>query len=257
MRPVELHLAAQQARDDRPAERGRAELAASSAGNWMCAIITASAPAAMPCAERRQLDRLEPLARLIDDRQPEVRVHVGVAVTGKMLQRREHAAGAQAADVRGRQPADRVRLLAERARVDDGIARVVVDVGDRREIDVHADRARLDRRDARASNASCSSPAAPTAICRGNTVAPAMRKPSARLEVAGVEQRQRRSVLQPVQQRRGRERLAENHRSVVVAEQHVRDRLGAAEHVDAAEPQLAAPSARAPRTRRCRWRGTS
>ena len=76
--------------------------------------MTASAPAAMPCAERRELDRVEPLARMIDDRQPEVRVDVGVAVPGKVLERREHAARAQTADVRRGQPADQLRRLAER-----------------------------------------------------------------------------------------------------------------------------------------------
>ena len=64
--------------------------------------------------ERRQLDAIEPVARMRDDRQTEMRVDVGVAVAGKVLERRQHAAGVQAAHVGGRQLADRVRLLAER-----------------------------------------------------------------------------------------------------------------------------------------------
>ena len=40
----------------------------------------ASAPAAIPALERRQLDLIEPLARLLDDRQAEMGVDIGVAV---------------------------------------------------------------------------------------------------------------------------------------------------------------------------------
>ena len=190
-------------------------------------------------AKRRQLDAIEAVARLRDDRQTEVRVDVGVAVAGKVLERGQHAAGVQAAHVGGRQLADRVRLLAEDARVDHRVARVVVDVGERREVRrarrSPAPRCAVMRA---ASNASCSSPAAPTAICRGKTVAPAMPEADAGLEVGGVQQRQRRQRLQPVQDRRGRERLAENHGAVVRIEQHVGRALGAAEDVKAADVQV-------------------
>ena len=132
-----------------------------------------------PGLERRQLDALEPLARMLDDRQAEMRVDVGVAVPGKMLERGDHAGRLQAADVGRRERADLRRILAERARVDDRVARVVVDVDDRREVDVDADGARVSTPVTRpASNASDSSPAAPNAIARGNAVAPMMRKPT-------------------------------------------------------------------------------
>ena len=76
-----------------------------------------------------------------DDRQAEVRIDVGVAVAGKMLQRREHAGVLQPAHQAGDHRAGPRGILAERSDVDHRVARVVVDVRDRGEIDVHAERA--------------------------------------------------------------------------------------------------------------------
>ena len=76
-------------------------------------------------------------------------VDVGVAVPGKMLERRDHPAVARAGDVGADQRRDPRRILPVRAGVDDRVARVVVDVRDRREVHVDAERARLDAGDPR------------------------------------------------------------------------------------------------------------
>ena len=187
----------------------------SSAGISMCAVITAPAPAAMPALNGGNSVCVERLARILDDRQPEMRVDVGVAVPGKVLQRRDHAAGLQAADVGAAEAADRRGILAVRPRVDHRIARVVVDVDDRREVDLDADRARLDRGD----------PAGLVGelLVAGGAerhVARKRRRPfeaeaGAGLEVGGIEQRIRRDRLQAVEQRRRRQRLPERDGAVV------------------------------------------
>ena len=72
------------------------------------------------------------------------------------------------------------------------------------------------------------------------------------LEVGGVEQRKRRDRLQPVEDRRGLERLTERDRAVGRVEQHGRHRLGSAEHVEAADRVLVnrlRPAARTPPSR--------
>ena len=85
----------------------------------MCAVITAPAPAAMPALNGGNSVLSSELPRVLDDRQPEVRVDVGVAVTREVLQRGDHAAGLQPADVGAAEAADRRGILAVRARVDD------------------------------------------------------------------------------------------------------------------------------------------
>ena len=78
----------------------------------------------------------------------EMRIDVGVAVTGEVLQRGERAAGVQAAHARGRELADAAGPPND-ARVDDGVGGLLLTLASRREVHVDADRARLERRDAR------------------------------------------------------------------------------------------------------------
>ena len=73
-------------------------------------------------------------------REAEMRVDVGVAVPGKMLQLASMPACCRPREKRRNHFAGPRRILAERADVDHRVARVDVDVGDRREIDVHAER---------------------------------------------------------------------------------------------------------------------
>ncbi len=74
-----------------------------------------------------------------------MRIGFGVAVTGKVLQRGEHSAVVDTPDIGPHQRADGVRILAERARIDDRIQWIVVDIGIRSEIHVDADGAPLER----------------------------------------------------------------------------------------------------------------
>ena len=123
-----------------------------------------------------------------------------------------------------------------------GIARVVVDVGDRREIHLHPERARFNRRDPRFLAHQ------PQAVRSGNRPHRHLPRKAGRaedaeadagLEVGGVQQRHRRQRLQPVDEERRRKRLAENHRAVAGAQQHRRRQLRRAEHVEAADVVLA------------------
>ena len=189
--------------------------------------------------ERRQLDLLEPFARVRDDRQAEVTVDVGVAVTGEMLERRNHATGGEAARIRHREGRDLRGILAEGAGVDHGIARVVVDVDDGREVDVNAHRPRFDGGD-------------PAGLERQTLIAGGAEGHGARkrrgagdtesgagLEIGGDEQRQRRLRLQTIEQRRGGQGLPECHRAIGRIEQHRRRRLRPAKDVKATDVLVA------------------
>ena len=96
-----------------------------------------------------------------------------------------------------------------------GIPRVVVDVGDRREVHVHADRARFDRGDPRRPRTRAARrrrrrpPSAAETPSRRDAEARRPASKSAVLSSGSADTR-----LQPVQQRRGLERLAENHGAV-------------------------------------------
>ena len=186
-----------------------------------------------------QLDAVEPVARVMDDRQPEVGIHVGVAVAREMLDRGEHAARLQPFDVRGGERADPLRILAERPDVDDRIAGVVVDVDDRREVDVHADSPGFGSRDAaRLEGQPRVSGRAESHGVRkdGSALQP---EADARLEVGRDEQRHGRRRLQAVDQRRGIQRLAEPGARVVRIEQNRRLRRAGAEQVQATDLLLA------------------
>jgi hypothetical protein len=73
-------------------------------------------------------------AALLDRRQREMGIEVGVAVPGKVLGRRHHAAALKPLDHGDAQSSHPLGVVAERAVADDGIVRVRVDVHDRREI---------------------------------------------------------------------------------------------------------------------------
>ena len=169
----------------RPVTIGRLRVAglnsaASSAGNWMCAVITASAPAAMPSRNGASSTPIEPLARLFDDRQPEVRVDVGVAVTGKMLERREHAARAAGRARTRRQDGRRPRATRRTMRV--------LITGLRGLLLTSTTGAKLTCTPSARASVAVMRPAcyasdarrlpAAIAIGRGNAVAPAMRNPT-------------------------------------------------------------------------------
>ena len=102
------------------------------------------------CADRgtkgRQLHRVETRAADSDRRQREVRVDLGVAVPGKVLARGDDAVLLEAARDRNTEPRHQGGVLANRARRDDGILRVVVDVKHGPEHHVNAEGARLARR---------------------------------------------------------------------------------------------------------------
>ena len=88
--------------------------AGSSAGSSMCAAITASAPRSMPRLNGTSSTLLQPRAVEGDHRQAEMAVDVGVAVPGKMFDRRDHPAVARAGDVGADQRRHARRIFAVR-----------------------------------------------------------------------------------------------------------------------------------------------
>lgn len=234
---VERHVAPQQPGHGRPAQRGRHPRLGIERRQLDVSGHDGAGAGGNPDAKGRQLDLIQPLARMLDRGQTGVRVDVGIAVAGKVLEGRYHAALGESANVRRRETPDRLRRLAERTRVDDGIARVVVDVDDRRKVDMDADGARFETGDAPrlerepvvAGGAERHRPRK-----RGGT---GDAESDASLEVGGVQQRQCRRRLQPIEERRGLERLAEDHRAVRRIEQDARRGLRA-EHVKAADVEL-------------------
>ncbi len=112
-------------------------------GHHGCGAFVDAAP------EWHEFQLLQPRSVERDDGQSEVAVDVGIAVSREVLDGRDHAAVARAGNVRGDQRGNPRGVLAVRSRVDHRVARVVVDVRDRREVHLHAERARFDRRDPR------------------------------------------------------------------------------------------------------------
>ena len=95
--------------------------------------------------EWHELHALQALAGDIEHRQRAMRVDVRIAVAGEMLGARDHAFALHAASERGDVAADIRRILAEAARVDDWIVRIDVDIGDRRQDVIDAERSSLAR----------------------------------------------------------------------------------------------------------------
>ena len=89
-------------------------------------------------AERHQLDARKPLAVVLDARQIEMAVDAGVAVAREVL-----GAGGDAFPLQSEREGDRVardlvRIPREAAIADHRVRRVGVDVGDRGEVEIHA-----------------------------------------------------------------------------------------------------------------------
>ena len=99
-------------------------------------------------AKWNELDTIQPRACGGDRRQSEVGVPVGVAVTGKVLSRCDHAVLLQPTDERGAEHGCQSRILAEGADANHRVCGIVVDVQNRRERDVNPERASFRRRDA-------------------------------------------------------------------------------------------------------------
>src|SRR5438445_301051 len=169
-------------------------------------------PGGDPGPEGDEFERIQPSVARGDAREADVGVDLGVAVTGKMFQGGEHPMIAQPAHVLRHETRDRTRIFAEGPGIDDGVRRVVVDVGVGREIDVDADRPPLggggradrvgvarirrgaDRHDHRE---------------RGGADEP---HPGTPLEVGRNEERQPGAELQGVELGRDVERRAREHR---------------------------------------------
>ena len=234
----EAQLAAQQPRHDRHAEGGRARRRVE--GRHLHVRHHGGAGAGGDAvAERRQLDAVEPGAIVRHRRQAQMRVDSRVAVAGEVLQRGDDAAGLQPLDSGAYQRAHPRRILAERPDVDHRIARVVVDVGDGREVDVHADGARLRAGDPRrlAHQPGVSSRAEGHRAREPGRAVDA--HADAVLEIGADEQRQRRHPLQSIENRRQLERLSEDRGAVGGIQHDRRHRLHASERGEAAEMHVA------------------
>ena len=140
---AEAEVLAQQSLDDRPAQRRRRIRLGIERRHLDVRGHDRVGAGGDSGAKGRQLHLVEPLARLLDDRQAEMRIHIGVAVPGKVFERCRHACRLQSANVGGRKTSDHGRILTIRSGVDDRVARIVVHVDDRREVHVNAEGARF------------------------------------------------------------------------------------------------------------------
>ena len=151
-----------------------------------------------------------------------MRVNVGVAMPRKVLERGHHTPVLQAADIGRSKPRYNIRILAERAGVDNRVARVVVAVSHRREVHVHAKGARFERRDPPGLHRKGFVTRGAERHGAGKSRGPANPETDAGLEVGRVEQRERRLGLQSIVSGCGRQRLARNTARIAAAEQDVR-----------------------------------
>ena len=154
---------------------------------------------------------------------------------GKCFSVANHAARAQTVDEGRRHLADTLGILAERSGVDDRVARVVVHVGNGREVHMNANRPRLLGDD-------------PARLLGQHRVARRAERhgpgklrtagdahADAKLEIRRVEERHLRQRLQPVQRRRRGVRLPQRGAAVRRVQQHRRHWLARAEHQEAAD----------------------
>ncbi len=121
-------------------------------------------------AERHELDGVEPVGRMLDERQLVVRVGARVAVPGKVLAARRNARLLQRRDDPLAQPGDVLGPLGQRAIADHRILRVREDVEDRRVVERNPDGLELRRQRAREPLGQRSSPLRPSVIIGGHTV---------------------------------------------------------------------------------------
>jgi hypothetical protein len=94
-------------------------------------------------AERKQLNAVQSRSVVQDEGQVQMRVHIGIAVAGKVFGASHHAVVLHAFGVHIAFDGYIVAVFAERTGVDDGVGGVVVHIGNGGKIDVNADAAAL------------------------------------------------------------------------------------------------------------------
>ena len=102
-------------------------------------------PASMAALNGTNSTCAQPLERMLDQRQLEVRIGAGVAVPRKMLAAGRDALALQRADDGGAEPRHLLGLLRQRAIADHRVLRVGVDVEHRRVVERDADGLQLRR----------------------------------------------------------------------------------------------------------------
>ena len=144
----EAHLVPEELGHEAGIQRGRRSVRALDPGHDDVSRHDGVHPGLHRLPERHQLHGVEPVPVRRNHRKVQVRVGPGVPVSREVLRRGEHTALVCPLDVRGPQPGHGGRVLTEGARVDNGVVGVRVDVQHGSEVQVDADRLRLDRRDA-------------------------------------------------------------------------------------------------------------
>ena len=208
MSPVKPSSCAQQAREDRPAERRRQALGRVERGQPDVRRHHGVDARGDRRPERHELHGVEASARVLDHREVEVGVGRRVAVAGEVLGGREHAALLDPAHVGRRHARHELGVLAERADADHRVLRIHVHVDHRVVVHVDAERPALARADA-ARALGERRVARRAERHRARHARRALHDVAgAALEVGGEQQRQRGGPLQAVEQRRDRERVA-------------------------------------------------
>src|SRR5512143_3720737 len=80
------------------------------------------------CTKWYQFDTIKPASAHSDDRQRQVRIHSGVAMPRKMFPGRDHSVRLNSTNERRTKPGGQGGIFSIRARVDDRIRRIVVDI---------------------------------------------------------------------------------------------------------------------------------
>ena len=93
--------------------------------------------------ERHQFSRIQLFLRGIDGRQPGVGIRGHIAMAREVLGARCDVLLLHACDVCGGKLSGDLRITAEGTQSDDRVVRIIIHIGVRREVGIHADRAQL------------------------------------------------------------------------------------------------------------------
>ena len=165
----ELAAAACRRRSPATASPGRSS---SSAGTRTCAVMMTATSASIAARNGTNSTASQPIGRMLDERQLEMRIGARVAMPGKVLAARGDARRPAASRmIAAPKPRHVLGALRQRAVADDRVLRVRVDVEHRRVVERDADRLAAPPPAPRANrSASASSPLRPSVAIGGHSV---------------------------------------------------------------------------------------
>lgn len=149
-----------------------------------------------------------------------MRIGCGVAVSGKMLGRGQHAGSMCATNVRAHHLADLLRVGAERTRIDNRILGIGIHIRDREKVPMDADGPRLEAGNSAKSLRIFHAPGRANRHRVGKRRRPMQPVADPKLEIRRNQQRQLGIRLQPVEQLRRFERFIAIQKRRLIAHRH-------------------------------------